>query len=150
MFSFLFLRYNCLILFWFTHAVQRPLLSFSNHYPWNFILFTLWSIWFAFNIGLSCSYFEGTTFVVHEKRKKKIVVVCVMSTCRERHNYFRECCYCYSNHLCSLRQLEILISAYVNLVFWVYSWLFVFMSPSRFVSTFLYITSCFNLINSPA
>ncbi|EOY11987.1 Bax inhibitor-1 family protein, putative [Theobroma cacao] len=56
----------CIISFILWLVVQCPLLAFSNHSPWNFLLFALWSILFAFTIGLSCSYLEenGRTILV--------------------------------------------------------------------------------------
>ncbi|XVE50864.1 hypothetical protein DITRI_Ditri01bG0198200 [Diplodiscus trichospermus] len=56
----------CIISFVLWLVVQCPLLAFSNHYPWNFLLFTLWSVLFAFTIGLSCSYFEDNGATILE------------------------------------------------------------------------------------
>ena len=60
----------------------------------------------------------------------------IMSACRERHNYFRgnisnECCYCYSNHLCSL---------WSNWRFW-----FQLMSTLFFG----YVLGCLSLLRHP-
>ncbi|XP_021287506.1 uncharacterized protein LOC110418985 [Herrania umbratica] len=56
----------CIISFILWLVVQCPLLAISNHSPWNFLLFALWSTLFVFTIGLSCSYLEenGRTILV--------------------------------------------------------------------------------------
>ncbi|XP_021287503.1 uncharacterized protein LOC110418983 [Herrania umbratica] len=92
----------------FCIIIQCVLLDLRGRWPWNYILFILWTILFASTVGLSCSYSNGRGKAVLET----IILISVVAVVLGHHSY-------YSMHterdfsLCELLSISVFLVACV-------------------------------------